>query len=250
MQITVCVAVTPSTDAKVAIGPDGRSIDVTDVKFETGPYDEFAIEEALRLRERCGEGEVEIVTVGDGSQKEELRKGLAKGADRATILVADIGGCDSAAIAAALVEHIEASGSRAAFFGKQAVDGDSAQVPTHVAALLDWPVATKISKLEFDGDSWTAHREIEGGVEVIEGALPAVFSAEKGLNEPRYPALKGIMAAKKKPLEEKRVELAPPRLVTDSLELPPPRPEGRIIGEGPGTVAELIDLLRNESKVI
>ena len=250
MQLVVCVAVTPSTDTKVKIADDGKSIDTSDVKFELNPYDEFALEEALRIKEAGGEGEVEVVTVGDGSQKEEVRKCLARGADRATILEADIADADSGAIAQALAEHIKAGDFRIAFFGKATVDGDNSQVPTYVSALLDWPVVNKISKLELDGDSFRAEREIEGGVEIVTGSLPAVFSAEKGLNEPRYPSLKGIMAAKKKPMENKAAGLGATRLVVDSMELPPARPEGRIVGEGVDAVAELMDLLKNEAKVI
>ncbi len=250
MQITVCVAVTPSTDTKVSVGSDGRSLDLTDVKFELNPYDEIALEEGLRLKEKLGEGSVDVVTVGDGSQKEEVRKCLARGADTGTILKADISEADSAAIAATLAQYIQNQDSRVAFFGKQAVDGDNSQVPTLVAATLDWPIVAKVSKLEFDGDSFRAEREIEGAVEVIEGSLPAVFSAEKGLNEPRYPSLKGIMAAKKKPLNEVEATLGATRVIAESLELPPARPEGRIVGEGTEAVSELVDLLKNEAKVI
>ncbi len=250
MQITVCVAVTPSTDTKVKVGADGKSLDTADVKFELNPYDEIALEEGLRMREKLGAGTVEVVTVGDGSQKEEIRKCLARGADSATILKADITNADSAAIATTLAHHIKSNESRVAFFGKQSVDGDNSQVPTLVSAMLDWPIVAKVSKLEFDGDTFRAEREIEGAVEIIEGSLPAVFSAEKGLNEPRYPSLKGIMAAKKKPLNEVDAVLGEVRILTQSLELPDARPEGRIVGEGAEAVQELVDLLKNEAKVI
>ncbi|MFT7618861.1 MAG: electron transfer flavoprotein beta subunit [Planctomycetota bacterium] len=250
MQITVCVAVTPSTDTKVKVGSDGKSLDLADVKFELNPYDEIALEEGLRIREKVGEGSVNVVTVGDGSQKEEIRKCLARGADTGTILKADISAADSAAIATTLANYLKGNESRIAFFGKQAVDGDNSQVPTLVAAMLDWPIVAKVSKLEFEGDSFRAEREIEGAVEIIEGTLPAVFSAEKGLNEPRYPSLKGIMAAKKKPMTEVDAELGEVRVITESLELPAERPAGRIVGEGVEAVAELIDLLKNEAKVI
>lgn len=250
MQVAVCVAVTPTTDTKIAIGADGRSLDPTDVKFELSAYDDFAVEEAIRLVEKAGEGEVIVLTVGDGSQKDELRKQLARGADRAVILKADLADADSRSIARALAEEIKAAGVQVVFAGKQAVDGDNGQVPTQLAVALDWPNVNKISKLEITGDRFRAEREIEGGVEIVEGSLPCVFSAEKGLNEPRFPKLKGIMQAKKKPLEEKDVTLEPARLRIDSLELPAPRPEGRIIGEGTAAVPELISLLKNEAKVI
>ncbi len=250
MQITVCVAVTPATDTKVKIGSDGRSLDPADVSYELNPYDELAVEEALRTVEAAGEGEVQILTVGDGSQKEEVRKCLARGAHRATILKTSIENADSAAIAKALADFIAQGESQLVFLGKQAVDGDNGQVPSQLAVRLGWPVVTKISKLVIAGDGFSAEREIEGGIEKIEGSLPCVFSTEKGLNEPRYPKLKGIMQAKKKPLDEVEISLEPAKLLLDSLELPPARPAGRIIGEGLEAVDTLIDLLKNEAKVI
>lgn len=250
MQVAVCIAVTPATDSKIAIGSDGKSLDTTDVKFELSAYDDFAVEEAIRLVESAGDGEVHVMTVGDGSQKEEVRKQLARGAHRATILKADVGAADARAIAHALAAEIKAAGTQVVFAGKQTVDGDNGQVPTQLAVALDWPSVNKISKLEIAGDRFRAEREIEGGVEIVEGSLPCVFSAEKGLNEPRFPSLKGIMQAKKKPLEEKEISLEAAKLQLDSLELPAARPEGRIIGEGTAAVPELINLLKNEAKVI
>jgi electron transfer flavoprotein beta subunit len=250
MQIIVCVAVTPSTETRVKIGADGRSLDAADVKYELNPYDEFALEEALRIKEKAGTGEVTVVTVGDGSQKEELRKCLARGADKAVILKADVSKADSAGIAAALGAFIQKHDAKIVFLGKQSVDSDNAQVPHHLAHLLGWPAVTKISKLEIQDAAFTAHREIEGGIEIIEGALPCVFSAEKGLNEPRYPSLKGIMAAKKKPLEEIDTAIPSPKVVVEKLELPAARPDGRIVGEGQAAVDALVALLRNEAKVI
>jgi electron transfer flavoprotein beta subunit len=252
MQLAVCVAVTPSTDTRVKIAADGRSLDPTDVKFELNPYDEFALEEAIKIKEKLGTGEVIVLTISEGTapQKEEIRKCLARGADKALLLKANPADADSSGIAACLVAEIKKLGVKAVFLGKQAVDSDSGLVPQHIAHGLDWPVVTKISKLEISGDSFTAHREIEGGVEVIEGKLPCVFSAEKGLNEPRYPTLKGIMAAKKKPLDEVTVTLAAKKAVQEKLELPAPRPEGRIIGEGKAAVDTLIQVLKQEAKVI
>ena len=250
MHISVCVAITPATETRVAIADSGRTIDFTDVKYEIGAYDEFAVEEAIALKEKLGGGEVEIVTVDDGSHQDQIRKCLAIGADKATILKADTTTADSAAVAKALAAHIKNVGSEAVFCGKQSVDGDSSQVPAHIARELSWPVVSKISKLSIDDGSFHAEREIEGGVEVIEGTLPAVFSAEKGLNKVRKPALKGIMAAKKKTIDTVDVTLDAPRVEIESLELPPPRPEGRIVGEGIGAVPELVRLLKDEAKAL
>ena len=250
MQIAVCVAVTPSTDTRVKIGKDARSIDPTDVKYEINPYDDIGLEEAIRIKEKLALGEVQVFSVGDGSQTEEIRKCLAKGADRAVILKADLSKADSAAIASVLADAVKKAGSKLVFLGKQTVDGDNGQVPHFVAQQLGWPCVTKISKLEIQGETFKAHREIEGGVEIVEGSLPAVFSAEKGLNEPRYPSLKGIMAAKKKPLDTIDVVLPPARIALERLEMPAPRPDGRIVGEGAAAVPALILALRNEAKVI
>ncbi len=251
MKIAVCVVVAPSTDTKVKIGADGQTIDMSDVKLELNAYDEFAIEEALRLKESTGDGEVVLFSVGSPATiKEEIRKGLARGADRAVILDTDTTQLDSSAVAALLTGEIKAFEPEIIFMGKQSVDYDSAQVPSQVAAAMGWPVVTKVSSLAIEGGAFRAEREIEGGVEVVEGTLPAVISAEKGLNEPRYPSLKGIMAAKKKPMEEKAAEAPAPVLVIDCLELPPPRPEGKIVGEGPEAAAKVVELLRNEAKVI
>ncbi|MEZ6195954.1 MAG: electron transfer flavoprotein subunit beta/FixA family protein [Planctomycetota bacterium] len=250
MQIAVCVAVTPATDSRISIGPGGDDIVRADLKYELSAYDDFAVEEAIRLVEAAGSGEVHVITVGDGSQKEDLRKLLARGAHRGTILQADVKAADSRAIALALAEEIRAQGATVVFTGKQAVDGDNGQVPAQLAVALDWPIVNKISKLTISGDRFTAEREIEGGIEIVEGSLPCVFSAEKGLNDPRFPSLKGIMAAKKKPLDEKPVTLAEPKLRLERLELPAPRPEGRIVGEGAAAVPALVDLLKNEAKVI
>ena len=250
MQIVVCAAITPSTDTRVKIASDGQSMDLSEAKFEIGPYDEFALEEAIRIKEAAGEGEVIVVTVGDEKKKEELKKCLARGGDRAVLLKTDASDCDSAQIADLLTAWLQDQDAQIVFFGKQTVDGGNSQVPNLVACALDMPAVTKISSLTFDGDSFTAEREIEGAIEVIRGSLPAVFSAEKGLNDPRYPSLKGIMAAKRKPMDEIDVTPGERRVSVTGLSLPPERPAGRIIGEGVAAVSELTDLLKNEAKVL
>lgn len=250
MQIVVCAAITPSTDTRVTIGSDGQSMNLSEAKFEIGPYDEFALEEAIQIKEASGEGEVVVVTVGDDSKKEELKKCLARGGDRAVLLQANTSDCDSAQIADILTAWLKEQDAQIVFFGKQTVDGGNSQVPNLVACAMDIPAVTKVSDLKLDGSAFTAEREIEGAVEVIRGSLPAVFSAEKGLNEPRYPSLKGIMAAKRKPLDIIEVTVGDAQVIVTELSLPPERPAGRIVGEGVEAVSELTELLRNEAKVL
>ena len=250
MQIVVCAAITPSTDTRVQLSPDGQSMDLSEAKFEIGPYDEFALEEAIRVKEATEGNEVVVVTVGDEKKAENLKKCLARGGDRAVLLQADTSSCDSAQIADILTAWLAEQDAQIIFFGKQTVDGGNSQVPNLVACALNMPAVTKVSELNLNGTSFTAEREIEGAVEVIRGSLPAVFSAEKGLNEPRHPSLKGIMAAKKKPLDKVEVTVGAARVTVTELSLPPERPAGRIIGEGVGAVGELTELLKHEAKVL
>ncbi len=172
------------------------------------------------------------------------------GADRGVLLKADRIPADALAVAQALAAELKDGGYDLVLFGKMAVDDYNHGVGPMVAELLGLPCVTAISKLELEGGKGVAEREIEGGVEVVEFALPAVLTAEKGLNTPRYPALKGIMAAKKKPIEVKPAALGEARVAVTALALPPDRKAGRIVGEGPDAVTELVRLLRTEAKVL
>ncbi len=250
MKIAVCIKRVPDTETRIRIAADGVSIDEAGVKFILNPFDEYAVEEALQRREKAGAGEVVIVTLGGESAQETIRTALAMGADRGVLLTAPAIPADGLATAKALAAELKGGGYDLILFGKMAADDYNHQVGPMVAELLGLPCASAVVKLQVEGGRAVAEREVEGGVEVVECALPAVFTADKGLNTPRYPALKGIMAAKKKPIEVKPAALGPVCARVKSLGSPPERKEGRIVGEGAGAVGELVRLLRQEARVI
>ncbi len=249
MKIAVCLKRVPDTTAKIVIGADGKSIDETGVKFVPNPYDEFAIEEALALKEAAGEGETVVYSLGTDSSQETIRTALAMGIDRGVLLQAP-GSADGLEVAKVLAAELKTGNFNLILFGKLAVDDYNHQVGVMVAELLGLPCITAVAHLKVAGGAVEAEREIEGAIEVSSCQLPAVLTCEKGLNNPRLPTLKGIMAAKKKPLEVKPVALGGGTLAVLSLTLPPERQAGRIIGEGPDAVPELVRLLRVEAKVI
>lgn len=251
MNIVVCIKRVPSTETNVKISPDGRSLDSSGVEYILSPFDEIALEEALRIKEKTGSGEVTALTLGPAEATTTLKTCLAMGADKAVLLKNEKAyEHDPFAIASALATALKEIPFDILLFGKQAVDDDNAQVGAMVAQLLNLPFISLITKLELSEKNATVHREIEGGHEILEVSLPAVFSAQKGLNEPRYPSLKGIMAAKKKPLEEKTPQLVKSCLRTVKMEYPPSRPPGMIVGKGTEAVPELVRLLKEEAKVI
>jgi len=239
----------PDTTTKVTIRADGTGIDDTGVKFVPNPYDEFALEEALKLKEAAGTGETVVYGLGPEPAQETIRTALAMGIDRG-VLLRSAGSADGLEVARALAAELEGRGYDVILFGKLAVDDYNHQVGVMTAELLGLPCISAITRLELTGRQVRAEREIEGGIEVATCALPAVFTCDKGLNNPRLPSLKGIMAAKKKPLEVKEVKLGEGTLTTLALELPPERKPGKIVGEGPDAVPELVRLLREEAKVI
>ena len=248
MKIAVCMKQVPSTETRVKISGDGKRIDTAGVTLVINPYDEFAVEEALKLKEANG-GEVVVFSVGGAGVVAAIRNALAMGADQAVLLKTEAD-LDSLGVADLLAKEISGRAFDLVLCGKQAVDDDAAQVGPMLAERLELPCATVVVKLEIDGDKAKATREIEGGLEVSEFSLPAVVTTQKGINEPRYASLKGIMAAKKKPIDEKDVEAPEIAVQVVSLELPPPRTEGRVVGEGAAAVDELIRVLREEAKVI
>jgi electron transfer flavoprotein beta subunit len=250
LKIAVCVKRVPDSETRVKIGSDGKSLDEAGVKFILNPYDEFAVEEALRLKERAGAGEVVAVALGPSAAQETIRTTLAMGVDRGVLLQADRLPADGLEAAKALAAELAPSGYDLLLFGKMAIDDYNQQVGPMVAELLGLPCVTSVAHLEIAGARGVAEREIEGGVEVVEFPLPAVVTTDKGLNEPRYPALKGIMAAKKKPLEVKAVALGGGALEVIALMPPPERQPAKIVGEGVAAVPELVRLLREEAKVL
>jgi len=248
MNIAVCVSQTPDTTTKVKVGDDGKSIDPTGVKFILNPYDEFAVEEALQLKEKHG-GDVTLVCVGADSAKENIRLGLAMGADKA-ILVKNEAKSDSYSVASQLSSVLKELSPDIVLFGRQSIDYDSAMMGPTVAALLEWPAITFVTKLEIEGESVAAERDIEGGKVSVTASLPVVITAQKGLNEPRYPKLPDIMKAKKKPIEEREVEAGDARTETIAMKLPEEKGAGKIMEASPENIKELVRLLQEEAKVI
>ena len=260
MNILVFVKRVPDTESRIRVQRETRAIAEDGLNFVVSPYDEYAVEEALRLKEAKG-GTVRVVTVGPGEAAAVLRKGLAMGADEA-FLIQDgspetYDGLRTARILARAVER-KFAGADLLLFGKQSVGADNSQVPAMTAELLGLPQATVVTRLEVGDGAATAFREIEGGTEKVVLTLPAVVTAQKGLNEPRYETLRGIMAAKKKEIPVVTLDelgLGPDelasRLEITGLDAPAPRKAGRVLqGEPAETARELARILRDEAKVI
>ncbi len=247
MNITVCIKRVPDTETRIRI--EGTEIDTNGVKFVMSPYDEFAVEAALRVTESLGEGEVTVLTFGDDSSQETLRAALAMGAHRAVLLKGAVS-MDGLATAKTLVPELETMDAPLVLFGVKSADDDQQQVGPMVATLMDRACVTAVSAFEVGEGGVRCQREVDGGTETVEVRTPAVLSITKGAFEPRYASLKGIMAAKRKPLEEKEAQAAPSRLQIEQMDYPPERPEGRVVGEGPEAVDELVRLLREEAKAL
>lgn len=256
MNVLVCAKRVPDTETRIRIAEGGAEIDRSGVKHILGPYDEFALEAALQIVEGAGKGKVAVLTFGGEDAKETLRSALALGADEAVLLKGEptMDGWATAQVLAAGIEEWEAGadGRRAdlVLFGVKAVDDDQQQVGPMVAELLGRPCATAVAEMELGDGAATCKRAVEGGRERVEIDLPAVATITKGRYEPRYASLRGIMAAKRKPMVEIDATTVDAGLVVERLELPPARPEGRIVGEGPPAAAELVRLLREEAKVL
>ena len=250
MKIAVCVSHVPDTATRVKVGSDQKSIDPNGVTYILNPYDEYAIEEALKLKEKNGGSpEVILISVGGDSNKETIRKALAMGADSA-VLLKDDNPRDSIGIAKALSEEIKSLGCEVVFFGKQSVDYDNSITGQLTAEMLGYNCVSVVVSLNIEGNKVIAETEIEGGREVVETEFPVVITTQKGLNEPRYASLKGIMAAKKKTIEEKPAVVYENLTEVVSMIMPPPKQSGKIIGTDSSAVPELVRLLREEAKVI
>ena len=249
MNIVVCVKRTPDTETKVRVGEGGTAIDPSGVKFIISPYDEFAIEAALQMKEAKGEGEVILLSLGGDETQETLRQGLAMGADRAVLLKGS-SGADGLAVAKALAAELQGMDASLILFGMKGADMDQQQVGPMAATLLGLPCVTGVSGFEMGDGIVTCRREVEGGAEIIEMDLPGVVTLTKGKFEPRYASLKGIMAAKRKPLDQKDAVAGEDRLVVRKLAYPPERPAGRIVGEGAAAAGDLVRLLREEAKAL
>ncbi len=249
MRVMVCLSYVPDTAARPRIAADGKQIERTELKFIMNPYDEYALEEALRVRERFG-GEVLAVCVGPVGATEILRTALALGAERA-LLVRDEGTLDSFGVAMALAHVAQHYRPELILMGRQSIDFDSFQMASTVGELLGFPSVSVVSRLTIgEGGTVVAERDIEGGKEIVETQLPCVISVQKGINEPRYPKLPDIIKAKSKPIEEIEPPAVEPVSEIVAMELPQQQRRGRILGSSDEDLDELIRLLHEEAKVI
>ncbi len=259
MNIVVCVKQVPDTEAPIRIRADGGGIEESGLNFVINYYDEHGVEEALRIRERAG-GSVTVVGAGPARAAEGLRAGLAMGADQA-VHVHDpaLDGADHIALARVLAAAIAQIPHDLVLCGKLATDDNAAIVGPAIAEFLGLPQATAVTKLELGEGAATAHREVEGAVEVLHVSLPAVVTVERGINEPRYPSLPGIMKAKRTPITVKTLadlgldagSVGTARVELLGLVPPPKRQAGRILeGEPADVVRELVRLLHEEAKVL
>lgn len=249
MKILVAVKRVLDYNVKARVNAEGTGIDLANVKMSMNPFDEIAVEEALRIKEAGKADEVIAVSLGVSQSQETIRTALAMGADRGVLVETDAE-LQPLAVAKLLAAIVEREQPGLVIVGKQAIDDDSNQTGQMLAALMDWPQGTFASEVDIDGDSMKVTREVDGGLESIQVSLPAVITTDLRLNEPRYAKLPNIMKAKKKPLdvlspEELEVDITP-RLETVKVEEPEQRKAGEIVG----SVAELVDKLKNEAKVI
>jgi len=247
----VTVKRVPDPETTIRIKPDGSGIVTDNIKYVINPFDEIAIEEALRIKEKLGASEVVLVSIGGKVVSEQLRTGLAMGADRAILVICEQE-MDSLGVARILARLVEQEKPDLLLMGKQAIDDDSNQAGQMLAALLGWPQATFASKVDLAGDQKSAQvvREVDGGLETIGLPLPGIITADLRLNEPRYASLPGIMKARKKeikeiPAAELGVDITP-RLKVHKMEPPAKKQAGKKVE----TVQELLNLLHTEAKVI
>lgn len=258
MIIAVLIKQVPDTETKIRIKADATGIEENDIKYIVSPYDEFAIEEALQIKQKLGQGEVTVISVGPERSVEALRTALAMGADKAIHVDNESAVLDSFQTSKALSGVIKKIGAQIVICGKQAIDGDNGQVVQMVAEILDWPQVMIVEKFEPNSDKQSAKltRRVSGGAkEVYEASFPLIFGCEKGINTPRYASLPGIMKAKTKPIEKLKasefVGSDAARVKFDGFALPPERAAGRRIeGEPAAQAAEVAKLLREEAKVI
>ncbi|MDU0200272.1 MULTISPECIES: electron transfer flavoprotein subunit beta/FixA family protein [Paenibacillus] len=254
MDIFVLLKQTFDTEEKIVL--QAGSVQEDGAKFVINPYDEYAVEQAIQLRDEFG-GKVTLLSVGPDRTAEALRTALAMGADEAVLITDERIQGDEYEVAEILAQYLRSQSFDLLLGGNFSVDNGAGQVAIRLAALLEIPHAASITKLEISGAVAVAHRDAEGDIEVIEVPLPALFTAQQGLNEPRYPSLPGIMKAKKKPFQHltlddiEGADSASAKTTRLELKLPPERQAGRILkGEIAQQVTELVQALRNESKVI
>jgi len=248
MKVVACVSQVPDTTTRVKIGTDRRSIDPAGVTYIINPYDEFAVEAAIQLKEKNG-AETYVISIGKESSKEVIKKSYAMGIDKGILVKIDAE-LDSFAVAKNIADAIKDLNADIIFCGKQSVDFDDSQVGTLLGEFLGIPSISVVVDMKIEGNLLTAEREIEGGKEIVQATLPVVVCCQKGINEPRYPNLKGIMQSKSKPIEEKQPTFTESKTQIIEMHLPKAKGKGRVIGTDKSAVPELVRLLREEAKVI
>jgi len=249
VNIAVCIKQVPDTETKIKLSGDKKTVIEDDINFILNPYDEFAVEEALKIAEEQG-GEVTVISLGPDRIVPAIRSALAMGAHKAIRINADNNPEDPLVIADALAGVLKDGQYDMIFLGKQAIDDDHSQMASLLSVKIDMPAVTVVVKLEVDGNSVKAEREIDGAHEIIECTMPVIIGAQRGLNEPRYASLKGIMKAKKIQIEEVEVPLRESQLNVVGFDYPPEKAPGKIIGKDASAVPELVRLLHEEAKVI
>ena len=249
MKILVCVKRVLDPQVKARVKADGSGVDLANAKMTMNPFDENALEEALRLREAGSASEIVVVSIGGGKTQETLRHGLAMGADRA-INVTTEEALEPLAIAKVLKKIVEQEAPGLVLAGKQAIDDDSNQTAQMLSAMLGWSQSTFVSDFKLDGDTATTTREVDAGLETIAVKMPAVVSVDLRLNEPRYVKLPDVMKAKRKPMDIIELDSLGLDTANRLTTLEVIEPEGRAAGVIVANVAELVEKLRNEAKVI
>jgi electron transfer flavoprotein beta subunit len=251
VKIAVCIKRVPVMEVRFAIAAGGTAVEETGLKYDVNDFDLWAVEAALQLKEKNGgTGEVVVVCLGPDAAQEQIRKALSMGADRGVLLKADKVPADGFAIAQALAAELQGGGYDVVFFGKMSVDSSNQVVGPMTAELLGLPCVTAATRLEVAGGKGTAQRDLEGAQEIVEFPLPAVITVDQGLAKERLPSLKGIMAAKKKPLDVKPAQLGAETVTVTKVELPPERAAGRILGSGADAVPELVRLLQTQARIL
>ncbi len=248
MNILVCISRVPDTTSKIVTDSDSKTIAIQGVKFIVNPYDEFAIEEALRIRAKQG-GIITVLTVGPEVSKDVLRTALALSIDRAVLINTD-DTLDSFAVAHAIADFAKVENFDLILTGKQSIDYSSGAVPQMLGEFLGMPAISVVTKLDFEDNKVIAEREIESGMEVIETTLPCIITTQKGLNEPRYPKLPDIMKAKSKQIEEISANHQNELVSVISIDTIQKARIGKILGSSNEEISELVNLLRNSAKVI
>jgi electron transfer flavoprotein beta subunit len=249
MNIIACIKEVPDTEASIQVGADKKTINETHVTYIMNPYDEYAVEAALKIQESKG-GETTALTMGGERANEALRYAISMGVNKAIRLKSDKKIDDAFVMAKAMSEALGKMEYDLILLGKETIDDGSQQLGPMMGEFLGCPCITSVTKLDVSDTKVTAERETAGGIEVFEADLPCIITAQKGLNEPRYPSLRGKMTAKKAVIDELDIPAQPARTEILGLSAPPARGESKVVGEGIEAVPELIRLLREEAKVI